>query len=398
MNIRRVRTSRGWRSVLTYWYRGVRYRPVLGLNLTGDQEREAALEIVAAIHSNTAQHPLPSSSGAVGQVWTFADLIPAYLQYLHAKRRDADSRNDAALRLHLLPFFGTKLLRDIRLQDGLTYLEHRRAEQAADGTIERECSVLMAVLNLAVDLELLDRNRLRRLPVPAGSQRTRIVEPSDLLRLRHVASEPIWRAILAGLQTGLRVNKLVETHAEWIVQKGDGFWLFPSPGRSAIKGVPKALPLNGLAVEALYGGQARVAGRFFERWKDAGSFKHRWIETVQRAGLTDLVFHDIRRTFATWLTQSGVDYAVIRMLRGEPLPGSAKYYIQNWDVPLREAVTRLEQYTRRVLEGETATQIPVTATTVPPSYLEQTVTMRNVVPRDRIELSTPAFSGLCSAN
>jgi len=24
--------------------------------------------------------------------------------------------------------------------------------------------------------------------------------------------------------------------------------------------------------------------------------------------------------------------------------------------------------------------------------------MRNVVPRDRIELSTPAFSGLCSAN
>ena len=31
MNIRRVRTSRGMRSVLTYWYRGVRYRPVLGL-------------------------------------------------------------------------------------------------------------------------------------------------------------------------------------------------------------------------------------------------------------------------------------------------------------------------------------------------------------------------------
>ena len=27
----------------------------------------------------------------------------------------------------------------------------------------------------------------------------------------------------------------------------------------------------------------------------------------------------------------GVDYAVIRMLRGELLPGSAKYYIQNWD-------------------------------------------------------------------
>jgi hypothetical protein len=114
---------------------------------------------------------------------------------------------------------------------------------------------------------------------------------------------------------------------------------------------------------------------------------------VQRAGLTDLVFHDIRRTFATWLTQCGVDYAVIRMLRGEPLPGSAKYYIQNWDVPLREAVTRLERYTRRVLDGETAAQVPLTATAVPPSYVEQNVRVRNVMPRDRIELSTPAFSG-----
>jgi hypothetical protein len=29
----------------------------------------------------------------------------------------------------------------------------------------------------------------------------------------------------------------------------------------------------------------------------AGSFKHRWMETVARAGIKDLVFHDLRRTF-----------------------------------------------------------------------------------------------------
>jgi Phage integrase family len=122
------------------------------------------------------------------------------------------------------------------------------------------------------------------------------------------------------------------------------------------------------------------------------------METVARAGINDLVFHDLRRTFATWLTQCGVDYAVIRMLRGEPLPGSVKYYIQNWDAPLRDAVTKLETYTRKVLEGDSVMQVPLTATSVPPSYVEQNVSMRNMVPRDRIELSTPAFSGLCSAN
>ena len=99
----------------------------------------------------------------------------------------------------------------------------------------------------------------------------------------------------------------------------------------------------------------------------------------------------ISGTFTTWLTQCGVDYAVIQTLKGDPLPGSAKYYIHNWDGRLRDAVTRLESFTRAILNAETTTQVP-------PSYLEQSLSMRNVVPRDRIELSTPAFSGLCSTN
>ena len=90
---------------------------------------------------------------------------------------------------------------------------------------------------------------------------------------------------MADLQTGLRVNKLIESHAEWVIQKGDGYWLYPAPGRSVIKGVPKALPLNQLAMEALYGQTARITGRFFEQWKDAGSFKNRWQHTVERAGI-----------------------------------------------------------------------------------------------------------------
>ena len=81
-----------------------------------------------------------------------------------------------------------------------------------------------------------------------------------------------------------------------------------------------------------------------------------------------------------------------------PLPGSAKYYIHNWNARLRDAVTRLEAFTKAVLNGENDIQVPVTATWVPVVQNVNPLTMRNVVPRDRIELSTPAFSGLCSAN
>jgi hypothetical protein len=104
--------------------------------------------------------------------------------------------------------------------------------------------------------------------------------------------------------------------------------------------------------------------------------------------------HDLRHTFTTWLTQCGVDYAVIQTLKGEPLPGSAKYYIHNWNARLRDAVMRLESFTRDVLAGKKVAEVPV----LPLASDSESLSMRNVVPRDRIELSTPAFSGLCSTN
>jgi hypothetical protein len=88
-------------------------------------------------------------------------------------------------------------------------------------------------------------------------------------------------------------------------------------------------------------------------------------------------------------------------MKGEPLPGSAKYYIHNWESRLRDAVRRLETFTQAVLSQENAAEVPVGATQVPPSYLEliqNRVSGGKMVPRDRIELSTPAFSGLCSTN
>lgn len=81
------------------------------------------------------------------------------------------------------------------------------------------------------------------------------------------------------------------------MNRGNSWWLVPSPGKTKIKGVPKAVPLNGLALEALQVGDAsRIAGRPFERWKDANSFKHRWQTTCKRAGMHDVHFHDLRHT------------------------------------------------------------------------------------------------------
>lgn len=225
--------------------------------------------------------------------------------------------------------------------------------------------------NLAVDMEALDKNRLRRLPIPQYVKRERVAAAWELLKLRGTASKDVWRLIMLALQLGLRQNKLIEIHEEWLVQRGDGWWLVPSPGQTRIKGVPKAVPLNALALESLRGDVPRIGGRFFGQWKDGNSFKHRWDRTCERAGVHDLHFHDLRHTFGTWLMQAGVDYVVIEKLLGHRLPQTGDLYLHDWDGRLREAVNRLEQFTIRSLTEESAAQVPL----LPPgaTFLTRTI-------------------------
>ena len=114
----------------------------------------------------------------------------------------------------------------------------------------------------------------------------------------------------------------------------------------------------------------------------------------------DLHFHDLRHTFATWLLEAGVDYIVIEKLLGHRLPGTGDLYIHDWDSRLRDAVTKLAVLTEQKLREEIGKKHEKPFQ-VPLSYLEliqNRVSGGKVVPRDRIELSTPAFSGLCSTN
>ena len=339
MNIKRAQTPRGICSVLDYRYGGIRYRPVLGYDLTMEQEQAAAIEVMVAIQVNVGvQAPKVQSSG---QSPLFCEFSSRYMAYLEAKKLKALDRPRTILTRHLVPHFGSMPLKKLRMDHGLSYLAKRRAEGAAEGTIARECGVLQAALNYAVEIDALDKNRLRLLPSPNWESRERIVSTEELLRLFRKASDPVRRLMVFALLTTLRQSKLIETHEEWLVQRADGWWMMPSAG-SRHKRVPKEVPLSGLAVRALYGNLPRIGGRFFGQWKDGNSFKHRWAELCHRAGVQDLNFHDLRHTAASWLLAAGIDYAVIEKLLGHRLHGMGEGYIHNWEHRLREAVLKLE--------------------------------------------------------
>ncbi len=337
MKILKMPTRQGVRSRLDYRYAGGRYRPVLGYDLTSDQEKAEAARLIALIHARVST----GSSLEMPAGPTFAEFAGDYLKFKLSRKLADPDRPQVAVLQHLVPVLGHRPMRALSLNDGLDYLAHRRREGAAEGTILKECNELMALCAYAVAVKLIAESPMSLLPRPRGVERDRVVEPWELWRLLRINSTSIGRMVLAGLLVPLREAKLVACHVEWQMRHAFGWAIHPSPG-SRLKGVPKVLPIGQLAVELLHGPDPRLRGRFFAQWATGASFRPRMLEACDRAGVHDLHFHDLRHTAFTWLHEAGVDYAVINMMAGHKVPGMTAKYIHRWEGRMAEAAKILE--------------------------------------------------------
>ena len=72
------------------------------------------------------------------------------------------------------------------------------------------------------------------------------------------------------------------------------------------------------------------------------NFSHkRWRKICKKAGLTDLKFHDLRKTFGSLLAQNGVSTAVTQKLLEHASPRLTNKVYTNVDPVLRHAVEQL---------------------------------------------------------
>ena len=211
----------------------------------------------------------------------FKDFLPLYWQTIRVKKRFDLARPQSILETDLLPRFGERPLDSLTAADGLAYITARLGEKAAHWTIGR-VNVLMRILNLAVDFDKLDKNRLKRVELPDVATRERVATTEELKAIKLKAEErrakvmqanqydpaELWRIVTVALNTGLREAKILEIDRTWM-RKRDGWWLILPPARSRLKQTPREIPLTPAAHAALRGEIAHVDGRIFRRWTPA---------------------------------------------------------------------------------------------------------------------------------
>jgi integrase len=223
-------------------------------------------------------------------------------------------------------------------------------KQRKPATVNRELSVLSKIFSLAVDAEILDDNPCRRVKkLRVANQRVRYLSHSEEEELLNALDGAEWvRNIVAmALNTGMRRGELFDLK-----------WFDVDLSRRVVhvrqskSGRPRMIPLNTAALELL-GGLPKASEYVFPSPKNGGRVNdvgRQFERAVNRAGLVDFHFHDLRHTAATRMADSGVDPFTLAAILGHSDIRMTARYTHATDKAMRRAVETLvdpERYGRR---------------------------------------------------
>lgn len=248
-------------------------------------------------------------------------------------------------------FYGKKLS-DITGWDIQKWRTERGKKNLKPSTINRRVTTLKALMNKAVEWDVIPINPLNKIkPIKIDrNSRVRYLSAEEELSLRQAMDDResdirkgrmsgnAWREVrgyrtlppldaafadylkpmvILALNTGLRRGELFNLSWKDIDLEKKQLTV---EGTTAKSGQTRHIPLNQEAWEVLAGWQKQSDGALVFPSPVTGerfdNIKRSWESLRERAGLEDFVFHDLRHTFASKLAAAREDLYVIKELLG----------------------------------------------------------------------------------
>jgi integrase len=297
---------------------------------------------------------------------TFGNWAQHWLESDATKRPRTRVRDEEVIRLHLAPAFGDAAL------GAITPLDVQRAVSRwtkvyAPNTVKRQYAVLRAILNAAVDADLIGRSPCRGVKLPtAQPTEHHIVTADELARLADELGDDYrafaYAAAMLGLRFGelaaLRVGRLdllrgTVTVAESLGEaRGE---LVSGPPKSAAGrrtlSIPRSLASMLSEHLARQGTTGADPDAFVFHAPCGGPLRYSnfrslvWTPACRRAGLEDLQPHDLRRAAATAMVAAGVDVRTAQARLGHSDPRlTIGLYAQATNEGDQAAAERLEEH------------------------------------------------------
>lgn len=315
---------------------------------------------------------IEQSKPASGKPITVGEAAAAYLDWFKSHRKSY-KETATSIQAHILPWWGNRLLCDIRTPDLRKWHESlatsparkrtsktaavpatRPDPQSADqkrarrSTANRILTIFKAIANKAFQDGLVsDDTPWRRLkPFPNTDEPvTRFLTSAESIRLLNSCPTDFKRLVAAALLTGCRYGELARLRVGDVNLQTNMVYVTPD----AKSGRGRHIPFNEEA-RAFFAEQ--TAGRpggdtLFQRTDGRSWGKNHHVRLLQAACKQakvepEISFHELRHSFASSLAQAGVDLLTISKLLGHADTRiTSRHYAHLCDESLRSAIQKL---------------------------------------------------------
>lgn len=231
---------------------------------------------------------------------------------------------------------------NIRKED--IYKIFNNANKGGKYSANKTLKLINAILNIAVELELIEKNPANGIKIHKMQARDRYITLEEMPRFLAAVEEDknpyLKYFVYISLYTAARRNNVLSMRWENI-RLEEGVWYIPETKN----GESQTVPLINLLIEKLkqypyssesewvFPGQRRNSGHLT-------SINVAWKRVCKRAGLKNLRIHDLRRTVGSWMAKFGISMAIISKLLNHNDPQSTKFYIHLNTNVVRDAIQK----------------------------------------------------------
>lgn len=190
----------------------------------------------------------------------------------------------------------------------------KKDKPVTEDTVAKYIKLIKAILNTAVHKGWL--TNVPRIKVRESRARIRWITREQAARLVAVCPMPYRPIIQFALMTGLRSDNIRTLKWEQIDMPNRRIYFNPEQMKT---GKPFVCYLNREAIDAIRQCMGRHTEYVFvnQHGELYGNLNNgTWSRAVEKAGLTDFRFHDLRHTWATWHLQSGTSLYELQRLGG----------------------------------------------------------------------------------
>jgi len=317
-----------------------------------EQARKAAYEginnITQGVNPNKLKQKLRSES-------SFAELFDRYMNE-YAKQRKISWETDLGYYKRYLKILDKKVISIITRAD-IEKLHINIKEKGGLYAANRSLALLKTVFNKAIDWGFDRKNPASNIKKFVETSRDRALQPHEINKffeaLNDEANDLFKAYFYLSLLTGARRSNLLAMRWEEITFGDEPHWRIPMTknGESHIVAlVPQAIQILE-DIKMLYDSPwvfpslASASGHIEEP-------KKAWKRTLERAGISDLRIHDLRRTMASWQVRTGANsFTIGKTLGHKNQQATAVYARVSKDVTrdsMENAVNEMFKYSKKL--------------------------------------------------